>query len=55
MPGTQVFVAAAQGTPLHHLVLVASRAYVHRSQTVTNGKTVFNQLPTSGPITRTAD
>lgn len=45
MSGSQVFVAAVQGTPLDHLALVVSGAYTYRSQrTVTNKERVLKQL-----------
>ena len=51
--GTPIFAAAAQGTPLECLALVASGAYTHHSQeTVTDRERVLNGLPSPGPSKR---
>lgn len=43
------FYSCYQGPCLHHVALVASGAYAHRSlKTVTNGERVLKQLPLSG-------
>lgn len=47
--GAPILMAAAQGTPLCCLALVASGAYAHGSdRTVTNGERVLSQLPPPG-------
>ena len=48
MPGTQVFVAAPQRTPLDHLALVANRANTHRSHTITNGEVFLTSYHPQG-------
>lgn len=47
------FCDCCQGTPLYHVVLVASGAYTHEShRRVTNRKRVLKQLPSPGPTKR---
>lgn len=51
--GALIFVAATQGTPLDHLALVASKAYVHGLyRNVTNEGRVLDQLPPQGTAER---
>ena len=52
MSGAPVFVAATQGTPLDHLVLMASGAYIHGShRTITNSSELFSQPTPPAQVT----